>query len=350
MINGKISLLLISLVIATFSGCGRNIEPISGTSTSTSPKTEALPAGLAGYEPMTIPPDNPMTPEKIALGRQLFFDERLSIDGSRSCYSCHVCEHGLSDGLAKAIGAENKPLTRNSPTLWNIGYHSQFYWDGRSDSLENQAMAAWKGPNMGVGEKAGEIVAKINALQDYRSQFQKVFQSDATPENMMKAIAAFERTLIGNTAWDRWRAGDRSAISESAYRGWNIFQGIKCNNCHDGILFTDQQFHNIGIGMDQPEPDPGRFKVTNKPEDTGAFKTPTLRDVAKSGPYFHDGSAKTLEEAVDIMLGGGKPNQYLDTKNLKPQRVLPDQREALLDFLRSLTVDCTLKKPPLPQK
>ncbi|HSE18420.1 MAG TPA: cytochrome c peroxidase [Pyrinomonadaceae bacterium] len=351
MINGKISLLLICFLSAiAFTGCGKNTEPISGTSTSTSPKTESLPTQLAGYEPMTIPPDNPMTPEKIALGRQLFFDERLSIDGSKSCYSCHVCEHGLSDGLPKAIGAENKPLTRNSPTLWNIGYHSQFYWDGRSDSLENQALAAWKGPNMGVGERAGEIVAKINALQDYRSQFQKVFQSDATAENMMKAIAAFERTLIGSTAWDRWRAGDRGAISQSAYRGWNIFQGIKCNNCHDGILFTDQQFHNIGIGMDQPEPDAGRFKVTNKPEDTGAFKTPTLRDVAKSAPYFHDGSAKTLEEAVDIMLAGGKPNQYLDTKNLKPQRPLPEQREDLLNFLRSLTVDCTLRKPPLPQK
>ena len=211
-------------------------------------------------------------------------------------------------------------------------------------------MAAWKGANLGVGERTAEIVAKINALQDYKSQFQRVFQSDATAENMMMAIAAFERTIIGgNTAFDRWRAGDQSAMSESAIRGWNIFQAVKCNNCHDGILFTDQQYHNIGIGMDQP--DPGRFKFTNKPEDTGAFKTPTLRDIAKSAPYFHDGSAKTLEEAVDIMLAGGKPNPHLDKKNLQPHsRVQPDQREALLDFLRALTVDCTLSKPPLPQK
>src|SRR5215213_691212 len=214
MINRKISLLLIgfSLLAIAFNGCGKNTVPISGTSTSTpaSPKTEPLPAGLAGYEAMPIPADNPLTPEKVALGRQLFFDDRLSIDGSRSCYSCHVCEHGLTDGLPKAIGAGNKPLTRNSPTLWNIGYHQAFYWDGRSDSLEQQAMAAWKGGNMGVGERTGEIVAKINALQDYRSQFQKVFQSDATAENMMKAIATYERTIIGgNTAWDRWRAGDQ---------------------------------------------------------------------------------------------------------------------------------------------
>jgi len=354
MINRKISLLLICLSVViiaiTFTGCGRNTVPISGTSTS-APEIKPLPAGIAGYEAMPIPADNPMTPEKVALGGQLFFDERLSIDGSKSCYSCHVCEHGLTDGLAKAIGPGNKPLTRNSPTLWNIGYHKEFYWDGRSDSLEKQAMAAWKGANMGVGDRTGEIVARINALQGYKSQFQKVFQSDATADNMMKAIAAYERTIIGgNTAWDRWRAGDQTAISQSAYRGWNIFQGIKCNNCHDGILFTDQQYHNIGIGMDQKEPDVGRFKVTNKPEDTGAFKTPTLRDIAKSAPYFHDGSARTLEEAVDIMLAGGKPNQYLDKKNLQPQKPLPEQREDLLNFLRALTVDCTLTKPSLPQK
>ena len=162
----------------------------------------------------------------------------------------------------------------------------------------------------------------------------------------MKAIAAFERTIIGgNTAWDRWRAGDQSAMSESAVRGWNIFQGIKCNNCHDGILFTDQQYHNIGIGMDQAKVDTGRYEVTKRPEDTGAFKTPTLRDIARSAPYFHDGSAKTLEEAVDIMLAGGTPNRILDKKNLQARHPLPDQREALLDFLRALTVDCTLSKP-----
>src|SRR5215213_5899359 len=349
--NGTITLLLIAFIAIAFVGCGKNTVPISGTSTSSTPEIKPLPAGLAGYEEMSIPADNPMTREKIALGQELFFDARLSIDGSKSCYSCHVCEHGLSDGLPKAIGPENKPLTRNSPTLWNIGYHEEFYWDGRSDSLEEQAMAAWKGANMGVGERTGEIAAKINALQDYRSQFQRVFQSDATPENMMKAIAAYERTIIGgNTAWDRWRAGDQSAMSEGAVRGWNIFQAIKCNNCHDGILFTDQQYHNIGIGMDHENPDVGRYNVTKRPEDTGAFKTPTLRDIAKSAPYFHDGSAKTLEEAVDIMLAGGKSNPYLDKQNLQPHKILPEQREDLLNFLRSLTVDCTLSKPPLPQK
>jgi cytochrome c peroxidase len=348
MTTKKIFLVLVALVVAIVAACqNQNTTPATGFT----PEIQPLPAALTNYEPMTIPDDNPMTAEKVALGRQLFFDERLSIDGSKSCYSCHVCEHGLTDGLPKAIGAGNKQLTRNSPTLWNIGYHKEFYWDGRSPSLEKQAMAAWTGGNMGVGDKQAEVVGRINALQGYKSQFQKVFQSDATADNIMKAIAAFERTIIGgNTAWDRYQAGDKTAISESAFRGWNIFKTIKCANCHDGVLFTDQQYHNIGIGMDQPAPDGGRANATKKPEDTGAFKTPTLRDVARSAPYFHDGSAKTLEEAVDTMLGGGKPNQYLDKKNLQPQKVLPEQREDLLNFLRSLNVDCNLKKPPLPQQ
>ena len=315
------------------------------------PEIQPLPAGLARYEAMEIPADNPMTPEKAALGRQLFFDKRLSGDGSRSCYSCHVCEKGLTDGLSKAIGAFNKPLPRSSPTLWNIGYHKMFYWDGRSPSLEKQAMAAWQLGNMGAKDHEAEILAKINGLQGYRSQFQKVFGGDATAENMMLAISAFERTIIsGDTAWDRWQAGDQSAASEAAKRGWEVFKEAKCNNCHDGVLLTDQQFHNVGIGMDAPEPDAGRGKISNKPEETGAFKTPTLRDIAKSAPYFHDGSVATLEEAVDLMLGGGKPNQYLDKKNIEKRTITPEQRRDLLEFLKSLNVDCKLSEPPLPQK
>ncbi|MGI8732575.1 MAG: cytochrome-c peroxidase [Pyrinomonadaceae bacterium] len=324
-------------------GCNRTTETVGFQ-----PEILPLPQQLTTYEAMPIPDDNPMSPEKVALGRQLYFDERLSGDGSRSCYSCHVCEKGLTDGLAKSVGAFNKQLPRSSPTLWNIGYHKEFYWDGRSPSLEKQALAAWTGANMGA--KADEIAAKLNGIEGYHSQFHKVFGGDATSDNIVKAIAAFERTIIsGDTAWDRYRAGDSSAMSEAAVRGWNVFQAIKCTNCHDGALLTDQQYHNVGIGMDQKEPDVGRFKVTNKPEDTGAFKTPTLRDVAKSAPYFHDGSAKTLEEALDIMLGGGKPNEHLDKKNLVKHDVLPDQREALLEFLKTLNVDCKLTKPRLPQ-
>jgi len=324
----------------------------AGVSGEFKPEILPLPEPLSTYEAMTVPDDNQMTPEKVALGRQLFFDKRLSGDQSRSCYSCHVCEKGLTDGIPKAVGAYEKTLPRHSPTLWNIGYHKDFYWDGRSASLEKQALAAWKGGNMGAEGKEAEIVARINALEGYRKQFQQVFANDATPENIMMAISAFERTIInGDTAWDKFRAGDQSALSDAAKRGWEVFQQAKCNNCHDGVLFTDLQYHNVGIGMDKPNPDTGRGKITGKPEETGAFKTPTLRDVARSAPYFHDGSVATLEEAVDLMLAGGIDNPHLDRKNLEKRTITKEQREDLLAFLRSLNVvDCKLKEPPLPQK
>src|SRR5262245_2650756 len=173
-------------VAATFVvACNRGTH--TETTSGFKQEIQPLPAGLSTYEAMPIPPDNPMTPEKVALGRQLFFDERLSGDGTRSCYSCHVCEKGLTDGLAKAVGAFNKSLPRSSPTLWNIGYHHEFYWDGRSPSLEKQAMAAWTGGNMGA--KPDEIVAKLNALQGYKEQFQQVFHSDVTADNLVKAIS-----------------------------------------------------------------------------------------------------------------------------------------------------------------
>jgi cytochrome c peroxidase len=167
----------------------------------------------------------------------------------------------------------------------------------------------------------------------------------------MQAISAFERTIIsGDTAFDRWRAGDESALDAAAKRGFEVFKKAKCDNCHAGVLLTDQQYHNVGVGMDQETPDAGRGKITSKVEETGAFKTPTLRDVAKSAPYFHDGSAKTLEEAVDFMLGGGKENPHLDKKNLQKQTITKEERDDLLAYLKSLNVDCKLKEPPLPQK
>jgi cytochrome c peroxidase len=336
---------------AYFAGCEKAATPPEEAKFQ--PEILPLPEPLKKYEAMPIPDDNRMTEEKVALGRQLFFDRRLSFDDSRSCYDCHVCEKGLTDGLPKAVGAGNKPLTRSSPTLWNIGYHKEFYWDGRSGSLEAQAAAAWKGGNMGAQGHETEIIAKINALPGYKEQFQKVFQSEATEKNTFQAIAAFERTIIsGNadTAFDRWQAGDETAVGEDVKRGYKVFQEAKCNQCHDGVLFTDQQYHNVGIGMDAPEDkvDKGRFNKTKNEAETGAFKTPTLRDVAKSAPYFHDGSAATLEEAVDIMIDGGKPNKYLDTKNLKKVNLTKEQKADLIAFLKSLNVDCKLKEPRLP--
>ena len=180
---------------------------------------------IPGYEAMTIPADNPMSRAKVELGKQLYYDKRLSGDGSRACYSCHLKENGLTDGKPTAIGAYEAKLPRSSPTLWNIGYHSQFYWDGRSASLEKQALAAWTGGNMGASGKEGrptadEVAAKLNQVAGYKEGFQKVFGGPANPDTITKAIAAFERTIVaGQAAWTRFRSGEASALSEEARRG-----------------------------------------------------------------------------------------------------------------------------------
>ncbi|MBI3447578.1 MAG: c-type cytochrome [Acidobacteria bacterium] len=311
-------------------------------------KAAAIPTPPPAFDDMPNPADNPPTAEKIELGRQLFFDKRLSADATRSCYSCHVCEKGLTDGLPTAVGALGKKLTRSSPTLWNIGYHKEYYWDGRAASLEKQGLAAWTGGNMGADPN--QIVPALNAIPGYKAQFQKVFSTDVTADGMMKAISSFERTLFcGTTRFDRSQQGDAKALGDAAKRGWEIFRGKGgCGTCHAGILFTDMQYHNAGVGMDKPEPDIGRKKVTNADADLGAFKTPTLRDISKSAPYFHDGSVATLAEAVDVMAAGGKPNPHLDTKNLQDRKLTADEKKDLIAFLESLDCECTLSEPNLP--
>ena len=309
------------------------------------------------FEPMQYPADNPMSKDKVELGKWLYYEKRLSGDGSRSCYSCHVKEKGLTDGLPKAVGAYEAKLPRSSPTLWNIGYHKELYWDGRSGSLEAQCMAAWTGGNMGVTGKEGrpstkDIAAKLNGIAGYKQMFNKVFQEDATPENICKAIPAFERTIVANdSAWNRFKNGNEKALSPQARRGLIVFsETAKCTNCHDGVLMTDLQYHNVGVGMEGDKAaDPGRFNKTKDEKDTGAFKTPTLLDIAKSAPYFHDGSKATLEEAVDFMLGGGQKSKYHDSKNLEERKLSSKERADLLAFLRSLTVNYSVAEPKLPQ-
>ena len=306
-------------------------------------------APVPGFDAMAIPADNPITAEKAALGRQLFFDQRLSGDGSRSCYACHQNELGLSDGRPTAVGAFERALSRNSPTLWNIGYHAEYYWDGRSQPLASQALAAWRGGNMGAGDNLEQIVAQLNGIEGYSEQFQAVFGGEATAENASQALATFMRTIVSHdTPFDRWQAGDESAVSDSAKNGYEVFKNAECTNCHDGVLLTDLQYHNVGIGMDAEEPDVGRFRVTEDEKDRGAFKTPTLRDISQSGPYFHNGSVETLEEAVDFMVDGGQDNPSLDRENLKAADLSDEEKADLIAFLESLDEATELAAPELP--
>jgi cytochrome c peroxidase len=337
------------LVLVALAGCKQESAP---------PPQEAAPppagpqpapyAPIERVEPMKIPAENAMSADKVHLGHQLWFDKRLSGDGKFSCYSCHLNEKGLTLGQPLGVGPFGKKLPRNSPTMWNIGYHPEWYWDGRAKTLEGQALAAWKGVNMGADPD--KIVVALNAIPAYRDQFQKAFGRDATPDNVSQALATYMRTIISKeTPWDKWQGGDTGAVSQEAQRGYEIFKRAKCDNCHGGVLFTDFQYHNVGIGMKAKEPDVGRFKVTNQERDRGAFKTPTLRDVSDSGPYFHDGSVAKLEEAVRIMVAGGIDNPQLDRTNLQPAALNADEFKALIAFLRSLDEPTQLPSPELPQ-
>ena len=303
-------------------------------------------APVEKFEAMKVPADNPITLEKATLGWKLWFDKRLSGDGSRSCYGCHVNEKGLTDGVPLNTGAFEKKLTRHSPTLWNVGYQPHFYWDGRAATLEKQALAAWKLANLGAKDKEkdevrADIVARIGEL--YRDDFQKAFGGPATEANTVQALATFMRTIVS-----RDTAFDRGQMSDGAKRGYEVFQKAKCTNCHAGVFLTDLQFHNVGIGMKAEKPDPGRFNVTKIEKDTGAFKTPTLRDVARSAPYFHDGSVATLEEAVKLMVGGGIENPYLDKVNLQKQELKDAEIADLVEFLNSLSESARIPEPKLP--
>lgn len=309
---------------------------------------------LASYEAMRIPPDNPLTAAKVELGKQLFYDTRMSGDGSLSCTSCHKPEYGLTAGQDQPSRAYGLKLGLSCPTLWNVGYQQEFGWEGSGKSLEGMAKGVWQYSLAMGGEgraSMGDICAALNAIEGYRSQFHTVFGEDATPDNVSKALAAFLRTFVADkSAWVRFSQGDQSALSQQARRGYEIFNGkAACTNCHAGILITDLQYHNIGIGMQDERPHPGRFIATKNEKDRGAFKTPTLLNISRSAPYFHNGSVATLEEAVDLMLAGGIDNPNLDRVNLQPKQLSVEERQALLAFLRELNVDYAIEPPVLPK-
>jgi len=292
-----------------------------------------------GLQPIAWPADNPYTPEKAELGHLLYFDPRLSADGSVACASCHAPNYAFTDALAVSTGIRQQKGTRNAPTIINGAYSTVQFWDGRATTLEEQAV----GPMANLvemGSTQDEVVTKLKSIPGYRALFAKAFGTeDFTIDHVAKAIATFERTVLsGNSAYDRYQAGNKKALAAPQVRGLKVFQKAKCDKCHKDSLFSDNAFHNLGTGMDKPGPDVGRYSVTHDPKDWGAFKTPTLRDVAETPPYMHDGSLKTLREVVDFYDKGGTLNKNLD-KDIKPLKLTSDQRSDLVEFLRALTGD-----------
>jgi len=289
-----------------------------------------------------IPQDNPLTPEKIALGKQFFWDKRWSRNGTVACVSCHDPKHGWADPRQFSIRFDGKPTPRHPSTVINRLFSDRQLWTGVRASLEDQAFTA--------SDQTPELVVKnLGAIPAYQEQFRKVFGTDLNAEGVAKAISAYERTILsGNSPYDKFRAGDKQALTPAAQRGLALFEGkARCAPCHIGFNFTDEDYHNIGVGMDKENPDLGRYTVTKKEIDKGAFKTPTLRDVAKRPPYMHDGSLKTLKEVVDYYNKGGHPNPWLSPKMQRLNLTSQEQSE-LLSFLHTLTgvVAAEVSSPP----
>ncbi len=305
---------------------------------------------LPPLPPMEVPADDPPTKEKVELGKVLFYDGRLGKDGKFACENCHHADKGWTDGKPLSEKGDGKMNTRHSPTLFNVGYQKAWYWDGRAPTLEAQVLAAWKS-QLGVGDGIDARVAEIAKVAKYKEMFKAAFGTDdIKSEHVVKALASFVRTIrSGDAPFDKFDKGDKKAISESAARGWEIFRNkAGCAACHAPPLFTDLGFHNAGVGSDAKEPDKGRAAATKDDKDLGKFKTPTMRSVSTHAPYFHDGSAKSLEDAVDFMLGGGKANPNLDS-GLKKVELKKDERADLIAFLKALEPKAEkFEKPKVP--
>jgi cytochrome c peroxidase len=330
--------IFIAVALATVS-CGRKDERPIGAAVPIK-----APLGLPA---VPIPPDNPVTVETVALGRKLFYDRKLSATDSVSCASCHNPLLGFSDGRKVSAGVEGKTGKRNAPTVVNAAYGTIQFWDGRAADLEEQAAGPIANP-VEMNQTHDVCVSKLNSDAAYTAQFAKAFgPGPITMGKIQKALASFERTVIsGNSAFDRYQyGGDHSALGSAAIRGMAIFTDKakgNCVTCHTidlkYALFTDSKFHNLGVGVDSEGElvDLGRFEQTGAEADKGAFKTPTLRNIAKSAPYMHDGSLKTLREVVDFYAGGGNSNPHLD-KDMKSLNLTRAERDDLVTFLESLT-------------
>ncbi|MBL8178968.1 MAG: c-type cytochrome [Bryobacterales bacterium] len=299
-----------------------------------------------GLPPVAVPSNNPPTAETIALGRRLYYDTKLSRDNTVSCASCHSPALGFADGKKVSTGIGGKTGNRNAPTVWNAAYASLQFWDGRAPTLEEQAAGPIANP-VEMDLPHDQLIGRLNGDPLYGELFTKAFgPGRITLDKVKMAIASFERTVVsGNSPFDRYQyGGDKKSIGESAIRGLAIFQDPKRGNCavchtieEKHALFSDGKFHNLGTGMDEQGElrDKGRYDVTKAEADRGAFRTPTLRNIARTAPYMHDGSQKTLREVVDFYVGGGNANPHLD-KEIRELKLSQQDRADLVAFMESL--------------
>ncbi|MDX1393768.1 MAG: cytochrome c peroxidase [Gemmatimonadota bacterium] len=283
-----------------------------------------------------VPEANPLTRPKVELGRKLFFDPELAIDRSRSCATCHRPDLYFTDGRERPVGLEGGEGRRNVPSVLNVAYGRTFFWDGRAEGLEAQVLEPIRGPDeLGLGEAA--LIERLETRRDYRDDFEDAFgDREITPDRVARALASYLRTLrSGDAPIDRFLHGDRGALSAEAQRGFRLFTGrANCGVCHLAPLFTDHQFHNTGVSWGST--DLGRFAVTGEEADRGRFRTPSLRNVAETAPYMHDGSLATLEDVIEHYAGGGTAGPHLD-EEIHPLDLTDQEKRQLVAFLKALT-------------
>lgn len=305
-----------------------------------SPELEYREIGSLG--PVNFPENNKYSQEKYNLGRLLFFESKLSSNNSLSCASCHNSSQNWADNLSTSIGFNNTPLKRNSPTVVNSAYHNSLFWDGRAESLEEQAIQVLLNPReMNSSEKI--IQKNLGSDNIYKSLFNSAFgDSKITLERVSKSIATFERNIVtrNKSPFDQFVAGNYNALTDSQIRGMHLFRiKARCMNCHSGPNFTDNKFHNIGLVMEGTKfEDKGKIEISGKESDYGLFRTPGLRNVMKTAPYFHNGLVLNMNGVMN-MYSQGMPFSKNKSKHILPIGIDSSEREDLKSFLDSLSED-----------
>jgi len=361
--------------LSTIEAQTSQVSPIPAAGLLASPKSLKQVGVPVDATRAAVPADNPQTPETIALGEKLFFDGRLSVDGTVACSTCHDPALAFTDGRPVSIGVKGRAGQRNAPTILNALYNNAQFWDGRVKTLEEQAALPIMNPSEMGQPTIEDAVAKIAAVPEYDQAFRHLFARPVNVTDLLRAIASYERTQFSfDSPFDHFMAGDQTAISDSAKRGWDLFNTkARCNKCHalsedtrDATFFMDKDFHNIGIGIirhnvvalackAEQEIDSGkildvdqaaiqsetsvvgRFLVTKKEKDIASFKTPTLRNVLITAPYFHDGSQATLWDVVDhYNHGDGTQNPWLD-EDMQPLALSESEIDDIVAFMATLT-------------
>ena len=352
--NATLRLILALLVLCALgAGSGSVQASPSGHAPHATVTTDGVTVPDVGPLPtvVPIPSSNLNYTAKIELGKQLYFDGRLSKNNAISCAFCHNPGTGFADPRQTSIGVGGGVGGRQSPTVYNTGLNHVQFWDGRARSLEEQAIGPIHNP-VEMAETHEHVVAKLGKIKGYQQQFRAVFGTDVNLQGIAEAVAAYERTVLSTkSALDKYVLGAQKAMDEAAVRGLALFKGkARCILCHNGPNFTDNQFHNLGVPQVGPmKEDLGRFAVSRAEKDRGAFKTPTLRSITETAPYMHDGAFKTLEEVVEFMDQGGGSNPNLSPL-VKPLNLTAEEKSDLVAFLKALAGEpIPFSMPQLPK-